>query len=443
MKLHAMLCWLGAFAILGAVTAAQTEGTPPAANIRGASNGGAKPATPPAGTAQKSGQPGKGKEPATAAADTVAPAPADVASVATLAPPAHLIGDASLRGSLNFATKTLADGHYVVDLGDDRRAVLTLDPALQEAAEAVLARAKAPMGAVVVMSKEGRILALAGRQAQKSTPELATRVWAPAASIFKIVTAAALVKAGVRPTSKVCYHDGFRSVEASNLQDLPERDTRCDDLTFGMARSQNAVIAKLVHRHLDPRALRATARAFGFGATPEFALPADPGRADIPDSKLDFARVSAGFWQTELSPLGGALVAGTIASGGMRLTPRLVDTIVAGNAVIPVMPPPAERALTPEIARALAQMMTATTESGTAYKGFHDEKGRKFLPNTPVAGKTGTLTRRSPSYLEYSWFVGFAPRDKPEIIVSVLLGNPERWHIKAHTAARLIMEKAF
>ena len=58
-----------------------------------------------------------------------------------------------------------------------------------------------------------------------------------------------------------------------------------------------------------------------------------------------------------------------------------------------------------------------------------------------VAGKTGTLATTEPFYMEHSWFVGFAPADKPQIIVSVLLGNPESWHLRGHEAAKRMIDK--
>jgi cell division protein FtsI/penicillin-binding protein 2 len=44
--------------------------------------------------------------------------------------------------------------------------------------------------------------------------------------------------------------------------------------------------------------------------------------------------------------------------------------------------------------------------------------------------------------MENSWFVGYAPVDKPEIIVSVLLGNPESWYLRGHEAARMLIDRA-
>src|SRR5690606_22430340 len=104
------------------------------------------------------------------------------------------------------------------------KAVLTLDPKLQRAAEDVLARAKAPLGAIVVTGLDGRVLAYAGLRGE-TAPErdltLPAKVWAPAASIFKIVTSAALLSKGVEPTTKVCYHGGLRSVDPDHLVDNP------------------------------------------------------------------------------------------------------------------------------------------------------------------------------------------------------------------------------
>ena len=300
------------------------------------------------------------------------------------------------------------------------------------------------------MATDGRILALAGRrQAEgdkgggRADYGLPLSIWAPAASVFKLVTASALLQAGVAPDTEVCYHGGLRSIDASNLEDLPRRDDACRDLEFGLAKSQNAILAKLAHRHLEPAGLQRAAESLGFGAATEFALPGEIGRLELPEEPLDFARAAAGFWHSELSPLGGALLANVMASGGLEVTPRVVDRVIDRDGrERPVVGAAPRRALSAAVAGGVAHMMVATTERGTAYSGFHDGRGRPFLADVAVGGKTGSLTRGSPSYLAYSWFVGFAPADAPQLAIAVLLGNPPRWHLKAHTAARLVLQAA-
>lgn len=86
----------------------------------------------------------------------------------------------------------------------------------------------------------------------------------------------------------------------------------------------------------------------------------------------------------------------------------------------------------------LKAMMALTVSNGTARGGFYDRRGRPYLGELTVAGKTGSLARNSP-YLHYNWFAGFAPVDRPKVAFAVLLGNPMRWRIKATHAARHLL----
>src|SRR5207245_10180033 len=104
-------------------------------------------------------------------------------------------------------------------------------------------------------------------------------------------------------------------------------------------------------------------------------------------------------------------------------------------------PRPVKGVLSAEAARAVARMMVGTTEYGTAKSGFH-KNGRPLLPGVAVAGKTGSLDRQKP-YLAYSWFVGFAPAEKPEVAVAVLLGNGEDWRWRAHQVAAELLAGYF
>jgi penicillin-binding protein A len=336
---------------------------------------------------------------------------------------------------------------FVEHLPGGKRAELTIDPTLQARAERLLREHDAPLAAAVLLSVEdGRVLALAGRdkRAPEKSAELATTAWAPAASIFKLVTATALVERGVEPDTRVCYHDGVHSVEASNLVSNARLDDQCHSLAFAVAKSQNAIIARLAHEHLDATTLRETAEALGFDAPLPVALTVEPSTATIPEGGLSFARVSAGFWQTTLSPLHGAYLAATLARGGVTPPLHVVDRIVERDGSSERPAPAAEHRVVDEAAaRAVARMMVGTTEFGTARLGFHDKRtNRPLLPGVTVAGKTGSLDRQSP-YVSYSWFVGFAPAEKPEVAVAVLLGNGADWHVKAHQVARELLSSYF
>jgi penicillin-binding protein A len=332
--------------------------------------------------------------------------------------------------------KITRDGdRFVAPMPDGKQAVLTLDPNLQALAEKLLDESRAPRGAIVVMAPDGRILALAGRRTTEPKGalvgtfdwHLATDAWAPAASVFKLVTAAALVGNGFPTDEKVCFHGGLRSVLEHNLHD-DKRDSRCETLGYGIAHSQNALIGKAAFQKLESKQLAATARSLGWSTTfPE--LQSNVGELALPATHdLAFAQAAAGFSDTRLSVLGGAL----LADDGEQPAPRLIDSI--DGAPAPAGKP--HRALDPKIARSIAEMMVQTCDKGSAAKSF----GRGGTLR--VAGKTGTLTKEEPFYMEHSWFVGFAPADKPQVIVSVLFGNPENWHLRGHEAARRLIDRA-
>ena len=342
-----------------------------------------------------------------------------------------------------------ADGtRYEAPLKDGRRAVLTLDPALQALAEKLLSEARAPRGAIVAMAPDGRILAIAGRRSEPTEGRgkagaaaappsfdwrLATDAWAPAASVFKLVTASALVAAGVDPGDKVCFHGGLRSVLESNLRD-DKRDSRCESLVYGVAHSNNAILGKLAFQKLAPAELTRFAHDLGVSERlPGAELRGAAGAIEIPAVRdLSFAQAAAGFSGSQLSAVGGAMLAATFADDGEQPVPWLVSSIDG----VAVTAPARRRAVTSEIARAVARMMQATCEFGSAARSF----GRRQAIR--VAGKTGTLTRTAPFYMEHSWFVGYAPAEQPQIIVSVVLGNPENWHLRGHEAARRLIDRA-
>jgi len=227
-------------------------------------------------------------------------------------------------------TVRLRGDRYVADRASGAIAELTLDPRLQAATERLLRRGQLRYGASVVLSiPDGRVLALAGRSSDDPTAgasELALRPWAPAASVFKLVSAIALVEeAGLSGDSRACYHGGVSSVARDNLVDNPRLD-RCASLAYGIGKSQNAILAKLAIQHLSPGQLERTGHALGFEEQLAFDLPVEPSHLDVPEGNpLEFARAAAGFWHSTLSPMHGAMLASAIADGGRMVTPYLVD----------------------------------------------------------------------------------------------------------------------
>jgi peptidoglycan glycosyltransferase len=279
---------------------------------------------------------------------------------------------------------------------------------------------------------------------QRTVADLTLRPWAPAASVFKVITSAALLATGdVSPSRRVCYHGGGSRLRRDNIVDRPRLDRRCATLAEAVGRSTNAIIAKLAHRHLDPDTLSSYVRAFGFNqAVPRsdaFPLAVTPSPATVPRDDLEFARTAAGFWHVFLSPLHGARIASAFANGGVMVAPRLVERVREpdGTVVEPVAALP-QQVIPPAIAQAVGRMMIRTTRAGTA-RGSFLPGGHRALAYD-VAGKTGSLSRAKP-YTHYNWFVGFAPADKPRVAFGVLVGTDGN-NVKAAAVAREVLRQA-
>ena len=327
-----------------------------------------------------------------------------------------------------------------------RVAHLTLDPALQRSALHTLEKFAFPEAAVVVTdTATGRVLVWANHVQKGPHRDLCAEANAPAASIFKLVTAAALVEnAGLTPEDRQCYSGGESKLTALDLVDDQRRDRWCATLSEAMGRSINAVFARLALRKLNPPDLLAMASAFGFGETVPFDVPVAVSTVKIPEDRLGFARTAAGFWNTTLSPLEAAAMASTVANRGEMLRPYLVESVADASGTIyqATKRQVLRRPVRPETAAAITTMMESTVAGGTSYKAFHDGEGRPFLPNIVVAGKTGTLTRAETDQF-YTWFVGFAPSRAPEVAIAVLVVNTPTWRAKANVVAREVLRAYF
>lgn len=164
-----------------------------------------------------------------------------------------------------------------------------------------------------------------------------------------------------------------------------------------------------------------------FGASGgSFVLSGDSNSNDIPQSII-------GLSTTLTTPLHNALIVSTIANDGVMMTPYVVDHIENANGQ--VVRSNSQRAyktiISVDEADILTEYMEAVVEDGTASK----------LKNLDmnIAGKTGTATYDT-SKPAHAWFVGFAPADNPQIVVSVLVESVGSASSYAVPIARQIFE---
>ena len=328
------------------------------------------------------------------------------------------------------------DAAFAVVGASGKQVKLTVDPELQRAAERLLERSGAPEAAIVASDvRTGRILAWASR----GDRDYVVTPLAPSASLFKLVTASALLEENkVTPASTVCYTGGERAI---TQRELSAKGATCTSFGDALGYSINAVFSRLADRHLSASDLRRKALDLGFAGRVPIDIPVGASEVDIPEDELGFARAAAGFWSGRLTPLGALFAMQTIANDGERVRLSLLDR---GGEPLRVVE---GRGLGGREARMMRQMLQITTRRGTCAKAFRKPDGTRALGTMPVAAKTGTLVGTIPGQKGkprmFSWFASFAPADRPQIAVAVMLSNGVKWRTKANLVGRELLETYF
>jgi membrane peptidoglycan carboxypeptidase len=338
---------------------------------------------------------------------------------------------------------TLLEGRVASMSARNEFVFYTLNPSLQDFANSMIEKARAPHAALVAMDpRTGKILAIAGKSSSLTHPEL--HAGFPAASLFKIVTSAAAVeRAGLSPETMVGFRGGTYTLNQWNYAPGVGRDTRLMSLSEALAKSCNPVFSRVALRFLSSEVLRSYARAFGFNTNLRFDLPLSPSAAEIPDSKYELGRTAAGFGDVTFSPIHAAAVMGALANRGLMLRPALIESVVGKNGAVVYQQQPQvlNRLMSSETAEVLLNMMEKTTTIGTSRLAFRT-RNAPILPDIPVAAKTGTLRGQSPQGIN-NWFVAAAPADNPQIAIAVLVVDPNSITIKASQLGRQFIQKFF
>lgn len=329
---------------------------------------------------------------------------------------------------------------------------LTLDPELQRIAYDGLASSSTGRGAAVALNpKNGEILSLVSypsfdpNNIDDNFEELAedpnfplvnraTQGLYPPGSTFKVITAAAALEAGVKPSDR--YRDnGTYETPGYTVYNYRGREYGQQTFEQALANSVNTIFARIGYEDVGAEALAQKAETFGFyDPYEDFALPVAPSFFNPPPEQWDqgnVAQTSFGQQTVSSTVFEMANVAGAIANGGTMMEPRLVREVRSPDGVILDKPTSRVRSrpMDGETAGTLTDMMeeaVTQVESGAA------------IPGVKVAGKTGTA--EAPGEELHSWFISFAPADDPEIAVAVMVENGQEGYKQALPIARRLME---
>jgi len=304
------------------------------------------------------------------------------------------------------------------------------------------------IGIIAMEPRTGRVLAMVGynKNDPDNNPCIDSRF--PAASIFKIVTAAAAIeKHNFRPNSQLTYNGRKYTLYKSQLKEKKNKWTRKISLKDSFAQSINPVFGKIGALHVGRSGLEAYALAFGFNRVIDFEIALPASSIQISENPYQWAEIASGFnKKTKISPLHGALIASTVINQGKLIEPSIIDRIEdeSGRVIYAGHPKAIHQTLQPEATGILNQLMAETIKTGTCKKIFRGYSRDKILSRLNIGGKTGSINNQTHD-ARFDWFVGFAEERKgaEKIVLAVLVAHEEFIGVRAGQYARLAMKHYF
>ena len=323
-------------------------------------------------------------------------------------------------------------------------------PSLQRYASNLLDRSKTHAAAAVVLRPEtGEILAMAQSRGGNGGENLCLKADLPAASLFKIVAAAAAIEArGMSPETELTFQGGKYTLYRSQLKAQDRgRYTVQTTLRDAFADSINPVFGKLGIYELGPEIMQDYAYRFLFDRPIPFDLPLEMSHFDVPEEEFAMAEIASGFnKRTLISPLHAALITAAVLNEGAIMEPRLVKSVrdSEGQILYQSEPNVLARPIHPGTAQSLRDLMSVAANEGTARNAFRPLQRRKTFRDFDFGAKTGSINDPTNQY-RVDWLAAYALPGYGHggLGVVVLAVHGEKLGIRARDMARLIIDEHF
>jgi penicillin-binding protein A len=257
----------------------------------------------------------------------------------------------------------------------------------------------------------------------------ATQGLYPPGSTFKVVTTSAALESGKYTPESEFDDPGYCEAYGKRVNNFDTtRPFGRIPLTTALQFSVNSVFCN-IGKDLGAKRILDQAKKFGFYEPPPLETPIDERQPSglyrdrslwYPkrNSEVDAGRMAFGQERLLVTPLQMAMVAGTIANGGIPMRPFAVERIVSpkGKTIERTRPEKMPRAVKPTTARDVGEMMVRAVEAGTGTSAR--------ISGFRIGGKTGTA-ETGIGGSNVTWFIAFAGPEgqKPRVAIAVVLQN--------------------
>lgn len=255
-------------------------------------------------------------------------------------------------------------------------------------------------------------------------------------STFKIITAAAALEEGVVKLDDAFFCPGYKIVEDRRIRCARTTGHGAETFETGIMNSCNPVFMELGER-LGAENFVGYFKQFGLLSKTNIDLPGEAGTIMHKTENIgpvELATISFGQ-SFQITPIQLVTTVSSIINGGTRVTPHFGVSVqdADGNTVKTFSYETYENICTAETSETMRYLLEKVVSEGTG-------KNAK-IEGFSIGGKTATsqtLPRSDHKYI--SSFLGFAPADNPQVLVLVVINNPQGIYYGGTIAAPVAKE---
>ena len=255
-------------------------------------------------------------------------------------------------------------------------------------------------------------------------------------STFKIITAAAALEEGVVKLDDAFFCPGYKIVEDRRIRCARTTGHGAETFETGIMNSCNPVFMELGER-LGAENFVGYFKQFGLLSKTNIDLPGEAGTIMHKTENIgpvELATISFGQ-SFQITPIQLVTTVSSIINGGTRVTPHFGVSVqdADGNTVRTFSYETHENICTAETSETMRYLLEKVVSEGTG-------KNAK-IEGFSIGGKTATsqtLPRSDHKYI--SSFLGFAPADNPQVLVLVVINDPQGIYYGGTIAAPVAKE---
>ena len=255
-------------------------------------------------------------------------------------------------------------------------------------------------------------------------------------STFKIITTAAAPEDGVVKLDDAFFCPGYKIVEDRRIRCARTTGHGAETFETGIMNSCNPVFMELGER-LGAENFAGYFKQFGLLSKTNIDLPGEAGTIMHKTENIgpvELATISFGQ-SFQITPIQLVTTVSSIINGGTRVTPHFGVSVqdADGNTVKTFSYETHENICTAETSETMRYLLEKVVSEGTG-------KNAK-IEGFSIGGKTATsqtLPRSDHKYI--SSFLGFAPADNPQVLVLVVINNPQGIYYGGTIAAPVAKE---